>query len=169
MEYVEDQTRKHLEVGRGLELGPQGAVRDGEWQGAGRKFTRGRWRLWRLFRGLWAGRAGGVDGRVVGGVSCYGRCVLGFAAHGFTGLQMGLLFADITCFGGRTASLEFKFGTSASGCTSSPNVQVWQGLMVAVKAAKRSAHPSEPESREIDRGISHLTLTNCQLSGVNPP
>lgn len=41
VEYVEDQTRKHLEVGRGLELGPQGAVRDGEWQGAGRKFTRG--------------------------------------------------------------------------------------------------------------------------------
>ncbi|MBE3041029.1 hypothetical protein IMZ48_00260 [Candidatus Bathyarchaeota archaeon] len=41
VEYVEGQTRKHLEDARGLELGPQGAVRDGEWQGEGRKFTKG--------------------------------------------------------------------------------------------------------------------------------
>lgn len=40
VEYVEGQTRKHLEDVRGLELGPQGGVRDGEWQGEGRKFTK---------------------------------------------------------------------------------------------------------------------------------
>ncbi|SPO04516.1 related to MTW1 Determining metaphase spindle length [Cephalotrichum gorgonifer] len=40
VEYVESQTRKHLEHARGLELGPQGEVRDGEWQGGGRAFAR---------------------------------------------------------------------------------------------------------------------------------
>ena len=40
VEYVEGQARKHLEDARGLELGAQGAVRDGEWQGEGRKFSR---------------------------------------------------------------------------------------------------------------------------------
>ncbi|WYZ40649.1 hypothetical protein EsH8_IV_000990 [Colletotrichum jinshuiense] len=41
MEYVEGATRKHLEHVRGLELGKNGDVRDGEWQGEGRKFAMG--------------------------------------------------------------------------------------------------------------------------------
>lgn len=41
LEYVEGQTRKHLENVRGLELGENGEVRDGEWQGEGRNFARG--------------------------------------------------------------------------------------------------------------------------------
>ncbi|PKS10170.1 hypothetical protein jhhlp_001920 [Lomentospora prolificans] len=40
VEYVEGLTRKHLENVRGLELGSQGEVRDGEWQGEGRKISR---------------------------------------------------------------------------------------------------------------------------------
>lgn len=40
-EYVEGSTRKYLESARGLELGAQGEVQDGEWQSEGRKFTRG--------------------------------------------------------------------------------------------------------------------------------
>jgi kinetochore protein Mis12/MTW1 len=40
MEFVETQTRKHLEQARGLELGPEGEVRDGEWQGEGRGLAR---------------------------------------------------------------------------------------------------------------------------------
>ncbi|OLN85783.1 Kinetochore-associated protein MTW1 [Colletotrichum chlorophyti] len=39
MEYVESATRKHLEHVRGMELGKDGEVRDGEWQGEGRKFA----------------------------------------------------------------------------------------------------------------------------------
>lgn len=39
--YVESASRKYLENSRGLELGAQGDVRDGEWQGEGRKVTRG--------------------------------------------------------------------------------------------------------------------------------
>ncbi|GKU00902.1 kinetochore-associated protein mtw1 [Fusarium langsethiae] len=41
LEYVEGASRKYLETARGLELGEQGEVRDGEWQGEGRKITRG--------------------------------------------------------------------------------------------------------------------------------
>jgi kinetochore protein Mis12/MTW1 len=40
VEYVEGASRKYLESTRGLELGAQGEVRDGEWQGQGRKVTR---------------------------------------------------------------------------------------------------------------------------------
>jgi len=40
MEYVETATRKHLEQARGLELGKDGEVRDGEWQGEGRKLAK---------------------------------------------------------------------------------------------------------------------------------
>ncbi|KAH7140642.1 Mis12 protein-domain-containing protein [Dactylonectria macrodidyma] len=40
VEYVEAASRKYLEDSRGLELGEQGEVRDGEWQGEGRKVTR---------------------------------------------------------------------------------------------------------------------------------
>ena len=41
MEFIEKQTRRHLENVRGLELGEMGEVRDGEWQGEGRKLGKG--------------------------------------------------------------------------------------------------------------------------------
>jgi kinetochore protein Mis12/MTW1 len=41
LEYVEGAARKHLENVRGLELGKNGEVRDGEWQGEGRNLTKG--------------------------------------------------------------------------------------------------------------------------------
>jgi kinetochore protein Mis12/MTW1 len=41
LEYVETATRKHLENVRGLELGRDGEVRDGEWDGGGRGLARG--------------------------------------------------------------------------------------------------------------------------------
>ncbi|KAG0651863.1 Kinetochore-associated MTW1 [Hyphodiscus hymeniophilus] len=37
LEFVEKEARRHLENVRGLELGDMGEVRDGEWQGEGRK------------------------------------------------------------------------------------------------------------------------------------
>ncbi|RKF79468.1 putative mis12 domain-containing protein [Golovinomyces cichoracearum] len=39
-EFIERETRRHLEVVQGLELGEQGEVRDGEWQGDGRKIPK---------------------------------------------------------------------------------------------------------------------------------
>lgn len=41
LEYVEGSSRKYLEASRGLELGAQGEVRDGEWQGEGRRLAKG--------------------------------------------------------------------------------------------------------------------------------
>jgi kinetochore protein Mis12/MTW1 len=41
VEYVEGAARKHLESVRGLELGRDGEVRDGEWQGEGKRFPGG--------------------------------------------------------------------------------------------------------------------------------
>lgn len=41
VEYVEGAARKHLEHVRGLELGRDGEVRDGEWQGEGKRFAGG--------------------------------------------------------------------------------------------------------------------------------
>lgn len=41
LEYVETATRKHLENVRGLELGKNGEVRDGEWDGGGRSLAKG--------------------------------------------------------------------------------------------------------------------------------
>lgn len=41
VEYVEGAARNHLERVRGLELGSDGEVRDGEWQGEGRRFVGG--------------------------------------------------------------------------------------------------------------------------------
>jgi kinetochore protein Mis12/MTW1 len=41
LEYVEGATRRHLENVQGLELGKDGEVRDGEWQGEGRKLGKG--------------------------------------------------------------------------------------------------------------------------------
>ncbi|OAQ62316.1 centromere protein Mis12 [Pochonia chlamydosporia 170] len=39
-EYIESASRKYLERSGGLELGPHGEVRDGEWQGGGRSLTK---------------------------------------------------------------------------------------------------------------------------------
>ncbi|KAK3296141.1 Mis12 protein-domain-containing protein [Chaetomium fimeti] len=41
LEYVETATKKHLENVRGLELGKNGEVRDGEWDGGGPSLARG--------------------------------------------------------------------------------------------------------------------------------
>jgi kinetochore protein Mis12/MTW1 len=41
LEFVEKEARRHLENVRGLELGEMGEVRDGEWQGGGRKLGKG--------------------------------------------------------------------------------------------------------------------------------
>ncbi|PVH86957.1 hypothetical protein DL98DRAFT_640686 [Cadophora sp. DSE1049] len=41
LEFVERETKRHLENVRGLELGEMGEVRDGEWQGEGRKLGKG--------------------------------------------------------------------------------------------------------------------------------
>jgi kinetochore protein Mis12/MTW1 len=41
VEYVEAATRRHLETVHGLELGRNGEVRDGEWQGPGRNLASG--------------------------------------------------------------------------------------------------------------------------------
>jgi kinetochore protein Mis12/MTW1 len=41
LEFVEREARRHLENVRGLELGEMGEVRDGEWQGEGRKLGKG--------------------------------------------------------------------------------------------------------------------------------
>lgn len=41
LEYVEAQTRRLQTNARGLELGPQGDVRDGEWQEQGRRLAKG--------------------------------------------------------------------------------------------------------------------------------
>lgn len=41
VEYVENAARRHLESVRGLELGANGEVRDGEWQGEGRRVASG--------------------------------------------------------------------------------------------------------------------------------
>ncbi|RFU75624.1 kinetochore-associated mtw1 [Trichoderma arundinaceum] len=40
-EYIESSSRKYLETVAGLELGPEGEVRDGEWQGEGRGLSKG--------------------------------------------------------------------------------------------------------------------------------
>lgn len=41
LEFVELEARRHLEGVRGLELGDMGEVRDGEWQGEGRRLVQG--------------------------------------------------------------------------------------------------------------------------------
>ncbi|TPX17951.1 uncharacterized protein E0L32_011952, partial [Thyridium curvatum] len=41
LEYVEGATKRHLENVRGLELGKNGEVRDGDWQGEGRQLGKG--------------------------------------------------------------------------------------------------------------------------------
>jgi kinetochore protein Mis12/MTW1 len=41
LEFIEKETKRHLENSRGLELGEQSSVRDGEWQGEGRTLAKG--------------------------------------------------------------------------------------------------------------------------------
>ncbi|KAG9247613.1 Mis12 protein-domain-containing protein [Calycina marina] len=41
LEFVEKETKRHLESVRGLELGEMGEVRDGDWQGEGRTLGKG--------------------------------------------------------------------------------------------------------------------------------
>lgn len=41
LDFIEKETRRHMENVRGLELGEMGEVRDGEWQGEGRKLGKG--------------------------------------------------------------------------------------------------------------------------------
>ncbi|KAK2630372.1 hypothetical protein QTJ16_001192 [Diplocarpon rosae] len=41
LDFVEKETKRHLENVRGLELGLMGEVRDGEWQGEGRRLGKG--------------------------------------------------------------------------------------------------------------------------------
>lgn len=60
IEYIESQTRRHLENVRGLELGPQGEIRDGEWQGEGRTFGEGEVSGLEKVVGMLGGGAGGV-------------------------------------------------------------------------------------------------------------
>ncbi|TAQ85677.1 hypothetical protein B7494_g5993 [Chlorociboria aeruginascens] len=41
LEFIEKETRRHLESERGLELGEMGEIRHGEWQGEGRRLGKG--------------------------------------------------------------------------------------------------------------------------------
>jgi kinetochore protein Mis12/MTW1 len=60
LEYVESQTRRLHENVRGLELGPQGQVRDGEWQQEGRRV--GRWEVEALERVVGLVGGNGAEG-----------------------------------------------------------------------------------------------------------
>ena len=59
LEFVEKETRRHLENVRGLELGDMGEVRDGEWQGEGRKLGKGEVEDLERVVGLVGGDGGG--------------------------------------------------------------------------------------------------------------
>ncbi|OPB46652.1 hypothetical protein A0O28_0067760 [Trichoderma guizhouense] len=61
-EYIETSSRKYLETVVGLELGPEGEVRDGEWQGEGRGLSKGEVEgLEKVAAMLGGGRDGGGD------------------------------------------------------------------------------------------------------------
>ncbi|KAL6814593.1 Mis12 domain-containing protein [Trichoderma camerunense] len=61
-EYIETSSRKYLETVVGLELGPEGEVRDGEWQGEGRGLSKGEVEgLEKVAAILGGGRDGGGD------------------------------------------------------------------------------------------------------------
>lgn len=65
VEYVEGAARKHLEHVRGLELGTDGEVRDGEWQGEGRRFAGGEIAaLEGVVSALASSKGGGGDGKM---------------------------------------------------------------------------------------------------------
>jgi kinetochore protein Mis12/MTW1 len=59
LEFVEKEARRHLENVRGLELGEMGEVRDGEWQGEGRKLGKGEVEDLEKVVGLIGGNGGG--------------------------------------------------------------------------------------------------------------
>jgi kinetochore protein Mis12/MTW1 len=59
LEFVEKEARRHLENVRGLELGEMGEVRDGEWQGEGRKLGKGEVEDLERVVGMVGGREGG--------------------------------------------------------------------------------------------------------------
>lgn len=59
VEYVEGAARKHLEHVRGLELGSDGEVRDGEWQGEGKRLAGGEVAALEGVVGALAGSGGG--------------------------------------------------------------------------------------------------------------
>ncbi|PNP54688.1 hypothetical protein THARTR1_04893 [Trichoderma harzianum] len=62
-EYIETSSRKYLETVVGLELGPEGEVRDGEWQGEGRGLSKGEVEgLEKVAAMLGGGRDGGGGG-----------------------------------------------------------------------------------------------------------
>ena len=61
LEFVEKEARRHLENVRGLELGEMGEVRDGEWQGEGRKLGKGEVEDLERVVGLVGGAGGGGD------------------------------------------------------------------------------------------------------------
>ncbi|KAL7959157.1 Mis12 domain-containing protein [Trichoderma compactum] len=58
-EYIETSSRKYLETVVGLELGPEGEVRDGEWQGEGRGLSKGEVEGLEKVAAMLGGRDGG--------------------------------------------------------------------------------------------------------------
>jgi kinetochore protein Mis12/MTW1 len=60
--YIESQTRRHMESTRGLELGENGEVRDGEWQGQGRGFDASEVRDLENVVGILGGKATDAEG-----------------------------------------------------------------------------------------------------------
>ncbi|KAI9779512.1 MAG: hypothetical protein M1839_007320 [Geoglossum umbratile] len=63
-QYIEGQTRRHLQVTQGLELGEQGEIRDGEWQGRGKRPGDGQVKDLEMVVGILGGAAAGVEEEV---------------------------------------------------------------------------------------------------------
>ncbi|KAH0538437.1 hypothetical protein FGG08_004985 [Glutinoglossum americanum] len=59
-QYIESQTKRHLQTTQGLELGNQGEVRDGEWQGRGGKVGEAQVRDLEKVVGMLGGTADGT-------------------------------------------------------------------------------------------------------------
>ncbi|KAH0559575.1 hypothetical protein GP486_003913 [Trichoglossum hirsutum] len=60
--YIETQTKRHLQVTQGLELGIQGEVRDGEWQGSGLRPGESQVRDLEMVVGIVGGRGDAGEG-----------------------------------------------------------------------------------------------------------
>jgi hypothetical protein len=60
-QYIEEQTKRHLQATQGLELGEQGEVRDGEWQGRGKRPGEGQVRDLETIIGTLGGAAGDAE------------------------------------------------------------------------------------------------------------
>ncbi|KAI9764772.1 MAG: hypothetical protein M1840_008041 [Geoglossum simile] len=56
-QYIEEQSKRHLQATQGLELGEQGEVRDGEWQGRGKRPGEGQVRDLEIIVGTLGGAA----------------------------------------------------------------------------------------------------------------